>query len=90
MELSKLLRNEARKITGKDHLVMQAYAKALEIIPRCLAENGGLSVNDVLNKLRKIHAQDEGGKNFGVNVLNEDDPVCNTYDNFVWEPLLIK
>lgn len=56
MELSKLLRNEARKIKGKDHLVMQAYAKSLEIIPRCLAENGGLSVNDVLNKLRKIHS----------------------------------
>ncbi len=56
MELSKMLRQESRKIKGKEHLIMHAYAKALEIIPRCLAENGGLPVNDVLNQLRRIHA----------------------------------
>lgn len=47
-------------------------------------------MNDTLNKLRRIHAKDENGKNFGVNVLDEEDPVCNTYDSFVWEPLLVK
>ena len=40
--------------------------------------------------MRKIHAQDENGQYFGVNVLNEDDPVCNTYESFVWEPQLVK
>lgn len=40
-----------------------------------MAENGGLNVNDVLNKLRKIHAQDENGKYFGVNVFDEEEPV---------------
>jgi len=56
MELSKLLWIESRKIKGKEHLIMHAYAKALEIIPRCLAENAGLPVNDLLNSLRRIHA----------------------------------
>ena len=56
MELSKLLRVESWKIKGKEHLIMHAFAKALEIIPRCLSENAGLSANDVLNQLRRVHA----------------------------------
>lgn len=69
---------------------MHAFAKALEIIPRCLAENAGFSANDVLNQLRRVHAQDNEGQHFGVNVFDEQNPVQNTYENFVWEPLLIK
>lgn len=42
MELSKILRVESRKIKGKEHLIMHAFAKALEVIPRCLSENAGL------------------------------------------------
>lgn len=42
MELSKLLRLYARELKGKEHLVLHSYARSLEIIPRCLAENGGL------------------------------------------------
>lgn len=71
MELSKLLRQESRKIKGKEHLIMHAYAKSLEIIPRCLAENGGLPVNDVLNQLRRIHAQENDGAFWGVNVFDD-------------------
>ena len=33
---------------------------------------------------------DKDGKNFGVNVLDDENPVCNTFDSFVWEPLLVK
>ena len=56
MELSKLLRNESRKIKGKEHLIMHAFAKSLEIIPRCLSENAGFPANEVLNQLRRIHS----------------------------------
>lgn len=90
MELSKLLRSYSREIQGKENLIIHSYAKALEIIPRCLAQNGGLQVNEVLNKLRRIHTKEENGKFYGVNVLDEDNPVCNTFENFVWEPLLVK
>lgn len=55
MELSKMLRIHSKEKKGTEHLVLHAYAKALEIIPRCLASNGGLPVNEVLNKLRRIH-----------------------------------
>lgn len=36
MELSKALRDHSKTIKGKQQLIMSAYAKALEIIPRQL------------------------------------------------------
>lgn len=52
MELSRFLREYLRKISGKQQLVINAFAKALETIPRTLAENSGMDSTDVLNKLR--------------------------------------
>lgn len=41
METSKHLRDYARTIPGKSQLFINAYAKAMEIIPRQLCENAG-------------------------------------------------
>ncbi|KAJ1635329.1 TCP-1/cpn60 chaperonin family-domain-containing protein, partial [Pavlovales sp. CCMP2436] len=71
----------SRGIYGKQQLLVAAYAKALEVIPRQVAENGGLDATDILNKLRQKHAQ--GHTWFGVDV-NEGD-VCDTYEAYVWE-----
>lgn len=88
MELSKLLRNHSREIKGKEQLVVNAFAKSLEVIPRTLSENAGLDSNEVISKLRQKHAS--GERHFGVDVWSEDNGVCDTYANFVWEPLLVK
>lgn len=88
MELSKSLRNYSREIKGKEQVIINAFAKSLEVIPRCLAENAGFDSNEVISKLRKHHAS--GDKYFGVDVWNEDGGVCDTYLSFVWEPLLVK
>lgn len=45
MELSKLLKMHSNKLSGKEYYIFHEYAKALEIIPRCLAINGGMDVN---------------------------------------------
>lgn len=87
MELSRYLRDHSRQILGKSQLIINAYAKALEIIPRQIAENAGFDATDLLNKLRQKHAQPDGTW-FGVDINNED--VCNTLESFVWEPTLIK
>ena len=85
MELSRYLREYLRGIEGKEQLVINGFAKALETIPRTLAENSGMNSTDVLNKLRQKHAQGgEDGKHFGVNVL--DGNVDDMYEKFVWEP----
>jgi len=55
MELSRYLREHMKTIKGKQQLVVQGYAKALETIPKTLAENSGMDSTDVLNKLRQRH-----------------------------------
>lgn len=86
MELSRYLREYLRNIPGKTQLVINGFAKALETIPRTLAENSGMNSTDVLNKLRQKHAANGGQDGLwqGVNALegNCDD----MYEKFVWEP----
>jgi T-complex protein 1 subunit eta len=87
MEISRRIREHAARIPGKSQLFMNAFAKALEIIPRQLADNSGFDATDVLNRLRKKHATD-GGQNFGIDVNSGE--VVDTFDAFVWEPSLVK
>lgn len=75
--------------TLSSHTFSQAYAKALEVIPRQLCNNAGFDATDVLNMLRQKHAAADGaGKNFGVDV--NTGGVVDTFDAFVWEPSLVK
>jgi len=86
MELSKELRNYAKTIHGKEQLLITAYAKALEVIPRQLCENAGFDAITILNKLRQRHAQ--GGKWMGVDILAED--IIDNFEACVWEPSIVK
>ena len=89
MELSRYLREYLRKIQGKTQLVINAFAKALEVIPKQLADNSGMDSTDVLNKLRQKHAQEaEDGTWFGVDVINQR--IADMYKLFVWEPELVR
>ena len=86
MELSKYLREHSRTIRGKSQLLINAYAKALEVIPRQISENAGFDATDILNRLRQAHAT--GKTWYGVDINKED--IGDNYDNFVWEPTLIR
>ncbi|SCZ99275.1 BZ3500_MvSof-1268-A1-R1_Chr7-1g09459 [Microbotryum saponariae] len=86
MEISKYLRDTARTIQGKQQLIIAAFAKALEVIPRQICDNAGIDATDVLNKLRMLHARGEMWA--GVDVDN--DGVGNNMERFVWEPALVK
>jgi len=86
MELSAHLREYSRTIYGKQQLLISAYAKALEVIPRQVSSNAGMDPTDVLNKLRMKHAQ--GGKWFGVDVV--EGGICDTFESFVWEASVMK
>lgn len=57
MEISKYLRDHSRTIEGKQQLIIGAFARALEIIPRQLCDNAGFDATDILNNLRMKHAQ---------------------------------
>lgn len=58
MELSKYLREHARTIAGKQQLLISAYARALEVIPRQLCENAGFDAVNMLDKLRYQHSRE--------------------------------
>ncbi len=68
MEMSKVLNDYAVEIGGREQLAIQAFAEALESIPRTLAENAGMDPIDTLVGLRNKHKKDEG-KHFGVDVF---------------------
>jgi len=56
MELSKHLRQFSKSVSGKEQLVINSFAKALEIIPKTIADNAGLDSIEVMNRLRHKHA----------------------------------
>ena len=87
MELSKYVRNEGMKISGKEQLIVLGFAKALEIIPKTLAQNSALDAIDIMNKLRQKHNKEDDCK-FGVNCF--DGGIIDTYINYVWEPTILK
>jgi T-complex protein 1 subunit eta len=86
MELAKYLREESMKISGKQQLVIAAYAQAFEVIPRQLCDNAGFDATNLMTQLRKAHAQ--GQVWAGVDIANEC--VANNMEAFVWEPALVK
>jgi len=89
MELSRYLREHLREIKGKTQLVINGFAKALEIIPRQLSENSGMDATDVLNQLRQRHNLNATENMWdGVDVLG--GKVGNMFELFVWEPEIVR
>jgi len=89
MELSRFLREYARTIAGKQQLVINYYARALECIPITLAQNSGADSTHLLNQLRTKHAQSgPEGRWFGVDCMNCS--IVDTFANYVWEPVIVK
>ena len=86
VELSLRLREYAATQGGRIQLAIEAFASALEVIPRTLAENAGLDPIDKLVELRAAH--EKGEKTFGLDVF-EGKPVDMLAAGVV-EPLRVK
>ena len=67
IQLSLRLREYAASVGGRAQLAIEAFANAMEIIPRTLAENAGLDPIDMLVALRAEH--DKGRKHTGLDVF---------------------
>jgi len=87
IEVAKELRKYATKVGGREQLAVEAFADAVEVIPRTLAENAGLEPIDVLVDLRSAHEK-EDGKYKGVNVFT--GKTQNSIDNGIIEPIVVK
>ncbi|MBM3308953.1 MAG: thermosome subunit [Candidatus Altiarchaeales archaeon] len=86
IELARQIREYAESISGREQLAINAFADALEIIPRTLAESAGMDSIDTLVKLRAEH--EKKGKNSGVAVLHSR--IEDMWKNGIIEPLKIK
>jgi thermosome len=68
MEIALALRDFASTVGGREQIAIEAFADAVEVIPRTLAENAGLDPIDILIELRQQHKK--GNKNAGINVFS--------------------
>ena len=85
-EVAKRIRKYAEQFSGREQLAIKAFADALEIVPRSLAENAGLDPIDILVALRAAH--DQGKVFYGVGVF--DSGVVDAFEIGVIEPLKVK
>ena len=66
VEIALKLRDYAATVGGRQQLAIEAFADAMEIVPRTLAENAGHDPIDLLIELRKAHK--DGKITAGINV----------------------
>jgi thermosome len=72
--------------SAKTQLAIDAFANAIEIIPRTLAENAGLDPIEILGDLN--NAYDEGKYNYGIDPENSE--IADMKELGVMEPLRVK
>jgi len=87
IEIAQGLREYAAKMGGREQLAINAFAEALEVIPRTLAESAGMDPIDTLVDLRAKH-KNKSGITFGVNVI--DAKVADVEKMGVIEPAKVK
>ncbi|WP_126664170.1 thermosome subunit alpha [Haloterrigena salifodinae] len=86
VDLSLSLRDYADSVGGREQLAVEAFADALEVIPRTLAENAGLDPIDSLVELRADH--DGGETSSGLDAYTGD--TIDMAEEGVYEPLRVK
>ena len=86
MELARQLKEFANSLSGREQLAVNAFADAMEVIPRTLAENAGLDPIDVLTELRSQH--DQGKIWGGIDIAT--GKVLDAWESGIIEPLKIK
>jgi len=84
--VARALRDFAQGFSGREQLAILAFAEAMEVIPRTLAENAGLDPIDILVELRAAH--ERGLATYGVDVYT--GKIVDMAAAGVIEPLKIK
>jgi len=84
-EIAIKLREYAPTVGGREQMAIEAFADAIEIVPRTLAENAGLDPIDMMIKVRAAHKK--GMKYAGIDVENGD--IVDMMKNNVIEPLIV-
>jgi len=86
LELARELKRYSNSLSGREQLAVEAFANAMEVIPRTLAENAGIDPIDSMTELKAAH--DKKQKWAGINVFT--GKVMDAWKQGVIEPLKIK
>ena len=72
IELQLRLSDYASSVGGREQLAIEAFSKAMEIIPWTIAENAGIDSIDAIIKLKNAHQKEKNGKYFGLDLVSGD------------------
>ena len=86
IELARNLLLYSNSLSGKEQYAVKAFAEAMEIVPKSLAENAGLDSIEIMSKLFLEH--NKGNIYFGINVFNGN--AMDSLKAGIIEPLKIK
>lgn len=87
MEVARRLKAEAKKtLSGKERLVVEAFAEALKIVPRTLIESGGVDTTEYLAQFEE--RQEKEGPGIGFDLLSGEFRDC--WKAGIIEPLELK
>lgn len=86
MEVAFNLHKYSAKMKGREQLAVRAFAESMEVIPRTLAENGGMDPIDMVSNLRNEH--EKGNKYAGLDT--ELEKISDMLKKDVVEPMRIK
>ncbi len=87
VEIAKGLRNYSPKVGGREQLAVEAFADAIETIPKTLADNAGLEPLDIIVNLRAAHDKPDGQYR-GINVFT--GKIENMKEKGILEPAIVK
>jgi len=79
------LRDYAPTVGGREQMAIEAFANAIEVVPKTLSENAGLDPIDMMLEIRNAHKK--GKKYAGINVFH--GKVDDMLKNNVIEPLRV-
>jgi thermosome len=79
------LRDYAPSVGGREQMAIEAFANAIEVVPKTLSENAGLDPIDMMLEIRREHKK--GNKYAGIDVIN--GKVADMLKNNVVEPLRV-
>jgi T-complex protein 1 subunit gamma len=90
MTVSRALRHQSQTLVGPQQMAFKIVAEALEIIPRTLLENCGVTAVRVITELRAKHAQAAEGQIVPLGVDGKKGVIADMASAGIVDPALVK
>ena len=69
IELALRLREFSTSVGGREQLAIEAFSRALEVVPRTIAKNSGMDPMDILVRMRSAHGGTKANVHAGLNAI---------------------